>query len=127
MRHLTPQMVADAINRAPSSRFDSHDIEKSVLRLHAVETAQEIVAQAGSGDALKYFSAVLARYVDKTFGGPGGQIRKTTKVDSENFGGLVSPNQQWEKLVPAITVPPSPPPEDALGDLDIWLEDTSRQ
>jgi hypothetical protein len=122
MRYLTVQMVADALNRAPSPRFDSHDVEKSALSLHPVETAQEIVAQADSGDALKYFSAVLARYIDNTFGSPGGQIRKTSKVRSENLRGLVSRNQEWEKLVPIITVPPSPQPDDAQGDLGTWLE-----
>jgi hypothetical protein len=122
MRYLTAQMVADAINRAPSPRFDSHDVEKSALSLHPVETAQEIVAQAESGDALKYFSAVLARYVDTTFGRPGGQIRKTSKVRSENLRRLVTPNQQWTKLVPTITVPPSPPSDGAQDDLGTWLE-----
>ncbi len=123
MRYLTAQMVTDAINRAPSPRFDSHDIEKSALGLHPVETAQEIVAQAASSDALRYFSAVLARHIDNTFGGPGGQIRKTSKVRSENLRGLVSLNQQWEKLVPIFTVPSSPQPNDAQGDLGNWLEE----
>jgi hypothetical protein len=123
MRHLTAQMVADAINRAPSPRFDSHDVEKSALGLHPIETAQEIVAQAESGDALKSFSAALARYVDHTFGGPGGQVRKTGKVRSENLRGSVTPNQQWEKLVPTVTAPPSPRPDEAPGDLGPWLEE----
>jgi hypothetical protein len=122
MRYLTAQMVADAINRAPSPRFDTHEVEKSALGLHPLETAQEIVAQADSGDALKYFSAALARYIANTFGSPGGQIRKTSKVQSMNLRGLVSRNQQWEKLVEVITAPPSPQPDDAQGDLGAWLE-----
>lgn len=122
MRYLTAQMLADAINRAPSPRFDSHDVEKSALSLHPVETAREIVAQANSGDALRSFSAALAKSIDHTFGSPGGQIRKTSKVRSENLRGSASRNQQWEKLVPIVTVPPSPQPDDADGDLDSWLE-----
>lgn len=107
MRYLTAQMIADAINRAPNPIFDAHDVERSVLRFHAVETANEIVAQARSGDPLKCFSAVLAKYVDGTFGGLAGQIRRTSKTHSPNLGGETSPNQQWEKLVTPIVAPPN--------------------
>lgn len=105
MRYLTAQMIADAINRAPTPFFDAHDVERSALRLHTVETANEIIAHGPSGDPLKYFSAVFASYVDRTFGGPAGQIRKTSKTDSPNLGGETSTNQQWEKLVPQVTAP----------------------
>ncbi len=104
MRHLTAQMVADAINRAPNL-FDSHDAEKSALRLHPVATAQEIVAKGHTNDPLRYFSAAFAQYVDRTFGGPGGQITKTSRVNSENLGGLPNMNQQWRKPANPVVVP----------------------
>jgi hypothetical protein len=94
-------MAADAINSL-GSPFDCHMLERRVLRDHAVETAQEIVAQAGSGDALRYFSAVFSKYIDRTFAG---QIRQTRKVMSDNLGGKFSKNQQWEKLVVTVTAP----------------------
>ncbi len=122
MRYLTADMVADAINRAPTP-FDAHDVEKRVLRHHPVETAREIEAQAGSGDALRFFSAVLSRYVEKTFGGPAGQIRKTRKVESENLGGQRSANQQWEKLVARVAPPSDPVPDALVDDLKHWLDE----
>lgn len=120
MRHLTAPMVAEAINSLPSP-FDCHMVERRVLRDHAVETAREIIAQAGSGDALRYFSAVFSKYIDRAFPG---QIRQTTKVMSDNLGGKDSRNQQWEKLVPTVTAPAVPPTLDELvadlgeGDLE---------
>ena len=122
MRFLTPEMIADAINRAPNP-FDAHDVEKGLLRHHAVETAREIVAQAGSGDALRFFSAVLSRHMDRTFGGPSGPIHKTRKVESENLGGLRSLNQQWEKLVEPVVPPGTPVPDALVDDLEHWLEE----
>jgi hypothetical protein len=101
MRHLTAPMVADAINFL-GSPFDCHMVERRVLRDHAVEIAQEIVAQASSGDALRYFSAVFSKCVTRTFAG---QIRQTTEVLAENLGGKLSKNRQWEKLFPAVTAP----------------------
>lgn len=122
MQYLTVQMVAEAINRAPSPRFDAHDVERLALGLHPVETAREIIAWAESGDDLKSFSAVLAKSIDQTFGRPGGQIRKTIKDRSQNLRGQVTPNQQWEKLVPTISVPPAPPPDDEQSELGTGLE-----
>ena len=93
MRHLEGAMVADAINQQ-GSRFDCHDVERRLLRDHAVATAKEIVAQESSGDPLRYFSAVLSKYIDTAFRS---QLRKLSKVVSANLGGKPSKNQQWEK------------------------------
>lgn len=100
-------------------------VERRVLRDHAVETAREIIAQAGSGDALRYFSAVFSKYFDRAFPG---QIRQTTKVMSNKLGGKDSRNQQWEKLVPTVTAPAVPPTLDEMvadlgeGDLEEWQQ-----
>lgn len=110
MRHLTARMVAVAINTLPN-RFDCHMVERRVLRDNAVETAQEIIAQANSGDALRYFSAIFSKYIDRAFTG---QIRQTAKVTSDNLGGKPSKNQEWEKLVPTVTAPATPPTLDEL-------------
>lgn len=107
MRHLTAQMVANAINGAPSPLFDSHDAEKAVLRLHVVETAREILHQPDSSDALGSFSAAFARYVDQAFAGAAAQIRAISTVESENLGGEVRTNPLWKKLVATVVPPPS--------------------
>lgn len=120
MRYLTPEMIADAINHAPNP-FDAHDVEKLALRYHTLETAQEIAAQAPSGHALRYFCAVLSRQVDRMFGGPAGQIRKTRRVESENLGGLRCSNQEWEKLHARVTTPPVAVPDDLVDGLEQWL------
>jgi hypothetical protein len=101
VQHITPQMAVDALNQL-DTRFDAHDVEKRLLRLHTVAVAQEILRYANSGDVLRNFSAQLARWIDRTFQG---QIRQVASVHSENLGGRVSSNTEWEKLVPQVTVP----------------------
>jgi hypothetical protein len=116
MRHLKGPMVADAINQV-DTRFDSHDVERRLLRDYAVATAKEIIAQESSGDPLRYFSAVLSKYIDTAFGS---QLRKLSKVVTPNLGGKPSKNQQWEKPAGAggrpgvVTAPATPPTLDDL-------------
>jgi hypothetical protein len=101
MRYVQPQMIADIINQLDSP-FDAHSIEKRLLRLNTVETAREILRYRNSGDVLRTFSAQLARYIDRTFRG---QIQKTSKVGSENLGGLRCGNQEWVKLIIPVVAP----------------------
>lgn len=82
MRYLTGAMVAEAINQV-GSPFDCHEVERRLLREHAVATANEIIAQEASGDPLRYFSAVLSKYIDTAFRL---QLRKLSKVESPNLG-----------------------------------------
>ncbi len=116
MNNLTGSMVADAINQQ-DALFDCHDVERRLLRDHAVATAKEIIAQETSGDPLRYFSAVLSKYIDTAFSS---QLRKLHKVVTPNLGGKPSKNQQWEKLCAAVTAPITVP---TLGDLLANLND----
>ena len=110
MRHLSGQMVADAINQQDTV-FDCHDVERRLLRDHAVATAEEIIGQQASGDPLRYFSAVLSKYIDTAFRP---QLRKLGKVITPNLGGKPSKNQQWEKPATPVTAPVTPPAIDNL-------------
>jgi hypothetical protein len=101
MRHLASEMIVEAINQQ-ENRFDCHDVERRLIRDHAVATAKDIIAYEHSGDPLKYFSAVLSKYIDTAFRP---QLRKLEKVITPNLGGKLSLNQQWEKLRFPITTP----------------------
>lgn len=98
MQHVTTQMIADAINELPGL-FDSHDIERRVLRNESIAFAQDILLYKLSKDVLQTFSAQFARFVDSTMRG---QIEQTGKVCTYNLGGVLSECQQWRKLVSTI-------------------------
>lgn len=100
MQFLTTQMIANAINQL-GEQFDSHAVEKRVLRLHTNEFAQELMRYATSKDQLRQFSAVFAKTIDSSFNG---QIAKTQKKKSENLGGEISMNQEWRKMATLVTV-----------------------
>lgn len=87
-------MVATVINQL-DSRFDTHALERRLLREHTEAVARELLEFIDKGDPLHQFSAAFARWVDSEFRG---QIRQTQKVMSENLGGERSRNQEWEKL-----------------------------
>lgn len=101
MRHLTGSMIANAINQV-GMRFDCHDVERRLLRDHSVATANEIIAQYRSGDPVRYFSAVLSKYIDTAFRS---QLWKLSKVVTSNLGGKRSKNQQWEKRAGIVAAP----------------------
>lgn len=105
MRHVTTQMIADAINEL-GDRFDAHDVERRVLRTNPVAIANEILVYANSNDVLRTFSAQFSRFVDSSMHG---QIRQVSKVCTANLGGKVSDCQQWEKLIlPVVAAAASP-------------------
>jgi hypothetical protein len=88
-------MAATVINQLPT-HFDSHLLEKRLLRLYTSAVASEMLAFNHTNDALHQFSAAFARWVDREFQG---QIRQTRKAASENLGGETSLNQEWQKIV----------------------------
>ena len=93
MKHITHQMAREAINSLGADKFDAHDVERRILRLHADAVAQEMLEF--NGDILRNFSARFAKWIDAEFQG---QIKQTKKVTSDNLGGKPSRNQQWSKL-----------------------------
>lgn len=94
MHHIKSPMIANAISQL-SNPFDSHDVERRVLRTEPIAFANELLRYAQSKDILQAFSAQFALFVGSCMQG---QIRKTSKVNTPNLGGLDSPCQQWEKL-----------------------------
>ncbi len=99
MTHIDHAISATVINLLPTL-FDAHMLEKRLLRLYAVSVAREIIEFDHTGDPLHQFSAALARWVDREFQG---QIRQTRKIVTENLGGELSQNQEWEKIAAQIT------------------------
>ena len=95
-------MVAHAINQQEPI-FDCNDVERRLIRDHAIATAMDIIIQRNSGDPLRYFCAVLSKYIDTSFRA---QLRKLV---TPNLGGKPSKNQQWEKMVPAVVAPTMEP------------------
>jgi len=98
MRHITHAIAAATINEL-DPRFDTHMLEKRILRLHPVDVAQELLEFQAAEDTLHQFSAHFAKWIDAEFRG---QIRKTRKVNTESLGGQESLNQEWEKVVGQI-------------------------
>src|SRR5882724_4476939 len=82
MRHRTRRMVADIINDIPTANFDTHRIEKRVLRRHAVAFAEDLLEFRTTDDPLKRFSAAFSQWVGRTFAN---EVTKSTndKVVSE--------------------------------------------
>ena len=91
-------MAAEVISELDSP-FYTHMVERRLLRLHTVAVAEELL-EFRHTDTLHQFSAALARWIDVEFRG---QIRQTRKVQSENLGGRVNSNQEWEKITVPIT------------------------
>ena len=91
-------MAADVINGLDSP-FDAHMAERRLLRRHTIAVAEELL-EFRHTDTLHQFSAALAKWIDVEFRD---QISQTRKVQSENLGGRVNSNQEWEKIRVAIT------------------------
>ncbi len=94
MKHITARMVADALNRL-GPRFNTHQVEKSLLRWCGAETGREIAGKWRARYPLRAFSAELGKYIDRRFRG---QLRKTSKVVDPTLRGTLSDCQEWEKL-----------------------------
>ena len=80
-RHITRDIAAAVLNELPSP-FDTHIIERRILRLHTEAVARELLEFRNTGDILHQFSAHFAKWIDTEFEG---QIRKTRKVVSVNL------------------------------------------
>lgn len=98
MKHISRLMVAPVMDQFV--RFDTHMIERRILRFHPIAFAMELLEFAQTDDPLHQFSAQFARWIDREFTG---QIRQTHKVISDNLGGESSQNQEWEKVAHRIT------------------------
>lgn len=96
MQHIDSQMLATAINQLDDS-FDTHAVEKRVLRLYPIAFANQLATFASSTDPLQQFSADFSSTIGRTFPS---QLTKTRKVATENLGGLVSDNQEWHRSAP---------------------------
>jgi hypothetical protein len=96
-------MVADIINASPTPDFDTHWIERRLIRQHTVAFAEELLEWRNAEDPLKRFSAEFSKWVGKTFAN---QIVKSRndKVTSLHLGGEQCENQQWVTLNPGIPV-----------------------
>jgi hypothetical protein len=86
-------MTASVLNQLGPT-FDTHLVEKRLLRWHSAAVASEILEFSQAQDTLHQFSAQLGKWIDLEFRG---QIRQTQKVRTENLGGEMSMNQQWER------------------------------
>jgi hypothetical protein len=96
-------MVADIINDVPTANFDTHWVEKRVLRRHAVAFAEELLEFRTADDPLMRFSAAFSQWLGRTFVN---EVTKSTnnKVVSAHLGGEECENQQWAKLDPGTRI-----------------------
>jgi hypothetical protein len=95
-------MATEAINSINADTFDTHEIERRILRLHTHAVANELLRYDGQGlEILNKFSAQFARWIDKEFEE---EIRQTQKVTTDNLGGRPSSNQQWTKRNPGTEI-----------------------
>ena len=96
-------MLATVINQLDET-FDTHGVEKRLLRLYPIAFARQLATFAGVADPLQQFSADFSSAIGRTFAT---QLTKTRKVATENLGGLVSENQEWRRT----TLLPSTQPQ----------------
>jgi hypothetical protein len=103
MKKITRQMVADIINASPEPDFDTHWIERRLIRHYTVEFAEELLEWRNVDDPLMRFSAEFSKWVGRTFAN---QIVKSTngKVVSLHLGGEECANQEWTKLNPGVPI-----------------------
>jgi hypothetical protein len=96
-------MVADIINDTPTANFDTHLIEKRVLRRHAVAFAEELLEFRITDDPLMRFSAAFSQWLGRTFAN---EITKSpnNKVISVHLGGEEGENQEWAKMNPGTPI-----------------------
>jgi len=95
-------MAARVLSALPTT-FDTHQIERRVLRLYAVEFAEELLEFRNADDPLMRFSAAFSQWIGRTFTA---YIRKAGrgKIVTENLGGELSGNQEWTKLNPGALI-----------------------
>lgn len=102
MDYITHEMAVEAINSVGADTFDTHDIERRILRLHTHAVARELLRFTGQDfEILNKFSTQFARWIDREFDD---QIRQTQKVTTDNLGGRRSSNQQWTKINPGTGI-----------------------
>jgi hypothetical protein len=69
-------MVADIINDVPAANFDTHWIEKRVLRRYAVAFAEDLLEFRTADDPLMRFSAAFSQWLGRTFANEGHEVHK---------------------------------------------------
>jgi hypothetical protein len=104
MEHITPQMLKAIVNGDPRASFDTHWLEKRILRDYPVAFAKDLLRFKDDRDPLHRFSMAFSQWF-------GGQfpihIKKTSnaKEKSENLAGDVIENQGWTKVSPGTPIP----------------------
>jgi hypothetical protein len=95
-------MTATVLNQLPMT-FDTHRVERRVLRLFPIEFAEELLEFRHADDPLLRFSAAFSQWIGNTFHR---EIRKSSnrKVRTANLGGKKSDNQGWTKVNPGIPI-----------------------
>ena len=102
MKHITQAIAADILNQL-GDVFDTHDIDRRILRIYPIEVAEELLEFRATDDPLLRFSAAFSQWIGRTFSG---QIAKAGlgKVRTANLGGELSDNQRWTRLNPAVPI-----------------------
>lgn len=103
MQHITLDMVKRIINEDPRVTFDTHWLEKRLLREHTIAFANELIEFRDYPDPLHRFSMAFSQWFGDKFKA---HIRKTStaKERSENLAGDVIENQGWTKLNPGTPI-----------------------
>jgi hypothetical protein len=104
MQHITRDMVRAVLNADARATFDTHWLERRVLREHAIAFAHELLEFQSQPDPLHRFSMAFSQWFGNTFRD---HVRKTsqTKEQSENLAGDIVANQGWTKIDPTQPVP----------------------
>jgi hypothetical protein len=66
MEHISHAMVAQVLNEFPAS-FDTHRIERRILRLHSVAFCEDLLRFRNTDDPLLRFSAAFSQWIGRTF------------------------------------------------------------
>ena len=102
MKHISRETVAQALNELPPS-FDTHDVERRILRRRPAEFAQELLTFQADVDRLMRFSMVFSRWLGSTFSTHIGKSG-VGKIRTLNLGGEPSASKVWRKVAPAARI-----------------------
>jgi hypothetical protein len=104
MRYITRDMVRTILNAEAPASFDSHWLEKRVLRHYTIPFANELIAFGPTQDPLHRFSMAFSQWFGNKFKA---HITKASpgKIRSENLAGDVIANQGWTKRHPGTPIP----------------------
>jgi len=95
MNHITRQILEQAVQAQESSRFDSHDVIRAVMRIAPQEYVRELCDYVDTSDPFKPVHGAIGSELAQMRG----IVRQQhNKVQTMNVRGELSPVETWERI-----------------------------